>query len=156
MSDPAPSNTADVATAPRTELLLEVPPAGVETDALVRWIGRLVAEVAPGDSTVVVRLTDDSTVASLNEQYRRKHGPTDVLSFPGTVTPEGHHLGDIVIAVPTAVRQAEEAGHTLESELRTLLLHGVLHCLGYDHETDDGEMERIEDDLREQWVTSDE
>jgi probable rRNA maturation factor len=71
-----------------------------------------------------------------------------VLSFPG----EEGHLGDILISVPTARRQAAEAGHGAERELRTLLLHGVLHCLGHDHETDGGEMERLERRLRKAWL----
>ena len=76
---------------------------------------------------------------------------TDVLSFPGGATPEGRHLGDMVVAVPTARRQAAAAGHPVERELRSLLLHGVLHCLGHDHETDDGDMERLERRLRRRW-----
>ncbi len=64
------------------------------------------------------------------------------------------HLGDVAISVPTAERQARAAGHTLERELRTLILHGVLHCLGYDHEVDDGTMERFEAQLRTQWLDS--
>ena len=88
----------------------------------------------------------------LNRTYRGKDAPTDVLSFPGQETPEGPHLGDVVIAVPVARRQAEAAGHSSERELRVLLLHGVLHCLGYDHETDDGTMERLERRLRRRWV----
>lgn len=69
----------------------------------------------------------------------------------GTAEEVGH-LGDIAIAVPTAERQARAAGHGLERELRTLMLHGLLHCLGYDHEADDGTMERLETRLRRQWL----
>ena len=66
----------------------------------------------------------------------------------GESFPVGGFLGDVVISVPTARRQASERGHSVERELRILLLHGLLHCLGYDHEVDDGTMERKEDELR--------
>ena len=61
-------------------------------------------------------------------------------------------MGDILISVPTARRQAAEAGHPVEREIRILLLHGLLHCMGYDHETDDGAMERLERKLRRVWT----
>lgn len=74
-------------------------------------------------------------------------------AFPD-LHPEGVplHLGDIVVSVPTARRQAAEAGHDVGRELRLLVLHGILHCLGYDHEVDDGTMERVERDLRKRWL----
>ena len=82
-----------------------------------------------------------------NHRYREKDTTTDVLSFPGDEEPEPDgsvHLGDIVISVATAARQARELGHSLPRELKRLLLHGYLHLLGYDHETDDGTMLRLE------------
>jgi probable rRNA maturation factor len=84
----------------------------------------------------------------LNRVYRDKDKPTDVLSFPGDQNPDGRHLGDVVISVPTARRQADGFDHGVERELKTLVLHGMLHCLGYDHETDDGTMERLENELQ--------
>ncbi len=126
-------------------------PAAADPD-LGRWLGRLVAEVAPEAETFTVRFTSDREMRRLNRVYREKDYPTDVLSFPGEETPEGHHLGDVVIALGVARRQAAEAGHGIGTELRVLLLHSVLHCLGYDHETDDGTMERLESLLREQWI----
>jgi probable rRNA maturation factor len=75
-----------------------------------------------------------------------------VLSFPGGSTLEGLHLGDIVISVPAARRQAAARGEALELEIRNLLLHGVLHCLGHDHETDGGVMQRLEKRLRRDWI----
>ena len=77
-----------------------------------------------------------------------------MLSFPGEETPEGRHLGDIVVSIPTAARQAAERGATLLEEVKLLLLHGVLHCLGHDHETDRGEMEKLETRLRRRWLKS--
>ena len=77
---------------------------------------------------------------SLNRRYRRKDRSTDVLSFPGA----GRALGDIVISVPYAAREARRRGATTGAEIDRLLLHGYLHLLGYDHETDDGQMDALE------------
>ena len=118
------------------------------------WLGRMAGELAGDFDSLTVRFTGDRAMRKLNRDFRGKDKPTDVLSFPGEATPEGRHLGDIVISVPTAGRQAEERGHALEREVRTLLLHGVLHCLGYDHETDGGEMEKLERRLRRRWLAS--
>jgi len=93
-------------------------------------------------------LVDDDAIASLNRDYRGKEGPTDVLSFPVEPFPEAP-LGSIVISVDTAARQADNEGHDLETELKVLFLHGLLHLLGYDHETDGGEMAAKEKKLRE-------
>ena len=82
----------------------------------------------------------------LNRDYRGKDRPTDVLSFPGDGGEAG--LGDIVISVETAERNARRLGRTLLQELDVLALHGFLHVLGHDHETDDGTMDRLERRLR--------
>jgi probable rRNA maturation factor len=95
---------------------------------------------------VAVVLSGDGAVRTLNARYRGKDEATDVLSFPGPGGSEG--LGDIVISVETAERNARNLGRTLAQELDILALHGFLHVLGYDHETDDGTMERIERRLR--------
>jgi probable rRNA maturation factor len=97
---------------------------------------------------VALVLTGDRAVRTLNARYRGKDKATDVLSFPGPGGEVG--LGDIVISVETAARNAKEYGRTLPQELDILALHGFLHVLGYDHETDDGEMERLEKRLRRQ------
>jgi probable rRNA maturation factor len=102
-----------------------------------------------------VRLVDDATMIDLNTRFRGKTTTTDVLSFPGESTAEGNHLGDVAISVPQAQRQSQEIGSSLMTELQRLLLHGVLHCLGFDHETDEGEMERVEVALRERWIDPD-
>lgn len=87
-------------------------------------------------------LTDDAEMAELNRTYRRKQGPTDVLSFPfdpGLAPDEARaYLGDIVIAVPTAARQARRARRGLSDELRLLAVHGLLHLLGHEDETEEG------------------
>lgn len=117
------------------------------------WLEPLLAELAPAAQSFAVRFISDREMARLNSTFRHKTGPTDVLSFPGD-GPEAH-LGDVAISLPTARRQAAELGHPIERELRVLLLHGVLHCLGYDHEKDDGTMEKLEARLRKRWIDHD-
>lgn len=95
---------------------------------------------------VAVLLTGDRRIRTLNARFRHKDRPTDVLSFPGPGGGEG--LGDIVISVATAARNALRLGRSLAAELDVLALHGFIHLLGYDHETDDGSMDRLEARLR--------
>jgi probable rRNA maturation factor len=95
---------------------------------------------------VALVLTNDAPVRRLNARYRHQDKPTDVLSFPGPGGEGG--LGDIVISLDTAARNAPRFGRTLSEELQVLTLHGFLHVLGYDHETDDGTMDRLEARLR--------
>lgn len=88
----------------------------------------------------------------LNELFRGKNSTTDVLSFPhepDEFDPDKNNLGDIVISVEQAQKQATENGLTLEGEIKQLILHGLLHLCGYDHETDNGEMNERELELRE-------
>ena len=116
------------------------------------WLGELVAALAPQAASFGVRFAGDRALRRANRLYRGKDRPTDVLSFPGERGEAGWHLGDVLISVPVARRQAAAAGHPVERELRVLLLHGVLHCLGHDHETDGGAMARLERRLRRRWV----
>ena len=95
---------------------------------------------------VALVLTGDRAVRALNARYRGQDRPTDVLSFPGGGSEA--ELGDIVISVETADRNARAQRRTLAQELDVLALHGFLHVLGYDHETDDGTMDRLERRLR--------
>ena len=127
-------------------------PARSAIGAPQRWLQRLVGELAPSADTLGVRLVTRREIAEINGRYRGRDEPTDVLSFPGDSGPEGDHLGDIVICPAIARGQARGAEHSPEDELKTLLLHGVLHCLGHDHETDDGSMERLERRLRRRWI----
>ncbi len=88
---------------------------------------------------VTLIITDDEAIAHINKTYRKKKGPTDVISFAYREAPMPHltateHLGDIFISLETARKQAIEYGVTLKEELKRLLIHGVLHLLGYDHE----------------------
>jgi len=95
---------------------------------------------------VSVLLTTDDGIRGLNRRFRKKNKATDVLSFPAA--PGFGLAGDLAISVDTAARQAEEHGHRLGVELRVLMLHGLLHLAGMDHETDDGAMARRETRLR--------
>ena len=100
-----------------------------------------------------IALVDDETMASLNRKFRKKNKTTDVLTFPADdsyadPSAKGRPLGDIVISLDQARRQAIEERHSLATELRYLIVHGVLHALGYDHETDNGEMNELEVKVR--------
>ena len=101
-------------------------------------------------SEVSVVLMSDAEMAGYNEQYRKKKGPTNVLSFPAAQTDDGFvipeaELGDILIAVDTARREANEHQHTLHHRLTELIIHGLLHLTGYDHERSEEEAERMWD-----------
>jgi probable rRNA maturation factor len=102
------------------------------------------------EGEISVLLTTDKRIRRLNREFRHKDKATDVLSFPAPAAMGGHAraAGDLAISVEMAARQAEDAGHTLGAELEVLVLHGVLHLAGYDHEADDGQMARREAALR--------
>ncbi len=105
-------------------------------------------DVGPGD--VVVRFVDRATMRELNRTWRGKDAPTDVLSFPSDAAEPGgrRHVGDIALCWDVALAQAARRRHSPERETALLALHGLLHLLGYDHETDDGEMDALEQRLR--------
>lgn len=99
--------------------------------------------------SISVLLAGDEEIQRLNREFRSKDKPTDVLSFPaGQGAGRGRMAGDLAISLDTAARQADEQGHSLDTELRVLLLHGILHLAGYDHEKDAGEMAHKENALR--------
>jgi probable rRNA maturation factor len=102
------------------------------------------------DSEVHVLVTDDRRIQELNRQYRQVDRPTDVLSFPdGSELPSGRILlGQLVVSLETARTQAECEGHSPIRELEELLLHGVLHLVGFDHSEDQGEMDELELQMR--------
>ena len=126
----------------------------IRSDSLRKWL----VEVAPRSAygQVVIALVSDQKMRSLNRCYRGIARATDVLSFQVASHVESRHvidadlpcLGDIVIATNVARRQAKQSGHRYGVELRILALHGLLHLLGYDHERDNGQMERLERRLR--------
>ena len=117
--------------------------SGPGAAAVSRWAALLVAgaRVPPGRGGPVlsVLLCGDARMQGLNREWRGMDRPTDVLSFPSG---EAGFLGDLVIDVPYAARQARRLGHPLAREVQLLLAHGLLHLLGHDHETDGGQMFR--------------
>ena len=140
----------------------------VDVSSLKRFTRNLERRMRVEEKGFNVCLMDDAAIRQLNARYRGKHVATDVLSFPwneavrpsrpvrrvpsaarwqGGIT---GFLGDVAISVETARRQAAREGHSTLNEIRWLVLHGVLHLLGYDHERDDGEMVALELSLREQ------
>lgn len=137
--------TIDPPSSPHTAL----PP--LSRPSLTRFLNRarsLVGLAAP----VSVLLSTDAELKRLNRTFRGKNKPTDVLSFPADAIPglpaAHQHAGDLAISLETAARQAERFGHDLQGELKILILHGLLHLAGLDHETDAGEMAARELDLR--------
>ncbi len=158
-----PNGTPRLRTAGRGRVMVNVaaPDGGrVPTRGLARWLEQASPARARGEVTIA--LVSDGRMRALNRSFRGKDYATDVLSFP--VRPRGRarvsrpavgshvdsveYLGDVVIAIGVANRQADEAGHSLGVELRVLALHGLLHLLGYDHESDAGRMARVEARLR--------
>jgi probable rRNA maturation factor len=127
-----------------------VPSATLRAPGLAAWLTSVAPYGARG--AVTVALLSDARVRELNRRFRKKDRPTDVLSFPSAGVEPGaaaqRYLGDVVIAAGVARRQAKEAGHSIQTELRVLALHGLLHLLGYDHERDAGRMARVERRLR--------
>jgi len=121
--------------------------ATLSPSGMARFLNR--GRLAVGlHGAVDVLLTDDSTLRRLNKSFRGKNKPTDVLSFPAPPKFASKHAGDLAISLETAARQATTYGHSLRDEVRILLLHGLLHLSGEDHEKDNGEMAIREAELR--------
>ncbi len=122
---------------------------GLSRSGLSRFLG--VAQMAVGlRGEVDVLLADDRTLRRLNREFRGKDKATDVLSFPAAEEVADEFAGDLAISLDTARRQAKAHDHTLRDEVRVLLLHGLLHLQGMDHEVDNGEMAAREASLRTQ------
>lgn len=113
---------------------------------------RVLAVIPAKDAGATVAFVSDRAMRELNRRWRGKVGTTDVLSFPSGQEEfervEGASLGDVVISVEQAARQAAEHGLKFDNEVEQLILHGLLHLCGYDHETDGGEMNALELRLR--------
>ena len=122
-------------------LLFQVPTRGISRARLRAFTGRLRRHLAEGRSFCCL-ITTDRELRRLNRNFLEKDYVTDVLSFP-SAHPDGF-LGDIAISFPRARRQAAEYGHGVDQEIELLMLHGLLHLLGMDHETDRGRMSRAE------------
>ncbi|HPO49941.1 MAG TPA: rRNA maturation RNase YbeY [Spirochaetota bacterium] len=111
---------------------------------------KILTELKYGDYDISLFFCTPETIRDLNKNYRKADYVTDVLSFSqleGDEKIETSFLGDIAICLEKAKTQAKEMGHSLESELNFLVLHGILHLIGYDHEKDDGEMEKIQKEI---------
>lgn len=138
---------SDVAAEPEIQVEIDIEvedPAwgslsGPARQSAIRALELLSQEIgakAPPPGPVSILLTDDDAVARMNQQFRGKAGPTNVLSFPAGPNPEGQ-LGDIALAYGVCATEASEQGKTLTAHLQHLVAHGVLHLVGYDHITDD-------------------
>ena len=108
---------------------------------------------ARGLGSVSVMIADDRAMKTINRSFRRKNATTDVLTFPADATygepgSKRRPLGDLIISIDQARRQARTEKHSLATEVRYLLLHGIIHALGFDHEADEGEMNELELEMR--------
>jgi probable rRNA maturation factor len=113
--------------------------------ATAPWLDRtneMLEAIGKAGSSVTIAFISDRKMRDLNSQFRGIDKATDVLSFPTGQASDD--LGEIAISVETAARQAKDNGLTLNGEISQLILHGLLHLSGYDHETDNGEMNRLE------------
>jgi probable rRNA maturation factor len=119
----------------------------IDTQAWETFAERAANAIGKTDSSATIAFVSDKAIRRLNRQFRGIDKATDVLSFPADDADE-LNLGDIAISVDTATAQAKENGLTFEEEVAQLILHGLLHLSGYDHETDNGEMNRLELRLR--------
>ena len=123
----------------------------VAVQPLQRFYERVRGELGFAPESVTVQLISDEAMARLNLAFRKHAGPTDVLSFPANGarrSPGAAHVGDIAISPETAARNARRFSRSLAVEMKILILHGMIHLAGYDHETDRGEMDRLERRLR--------
>ena len=131
----------------RLVIILEKPVAGTSPAALMRFMSQ--AQRAAGlRGEVNVVVTSRQKIRKLNHRYRGKDSVTDVLSFPADGGAGKDFAGDIAICAQEAAAGARRFGHTPSEELKILLLHGILHLAGYDHERDNGRMARMERELR--------
>jgi len=120
---------------------------GMESIPLERFVRRACRTVKLAGS-VDVLITNDREMRTLNKRYRGKDLATDVISFPSAPGLPGKLAGDLAISADIASRNAKEFGHAVAEEIKILILHGVLHLAGYDHERDGGQMARKERRLR--------
>ena len=117
----------------------------VDTEAWATFATKALETIGNGASSATVAFVSDKSIRKLNQQFRGIDKATDVLSFPAD---EPDNLGDVAVSVETASRQAKENGLSFDDEVRQLILHGLLHLSGYDHQTDNGDMNRLELKLR--------
>jgi probable rRNA maturation factor len=119
----------------------------IDTAAWATFATKALGAIGNGESSATIAFVSDKRIRELNRQFRGVDRATDVLSFPDE---DPSSLGDVAISVETAARQAKDNGLSFNNEVAQLILHGLLHLSGYDHETDNGEMNRLELRLRRQ------
>jgi len=117
----------------------------VDPNAWTTFAEKALKAIGNSGTSATIAFVSDSSIRKLNRQFRNIDKATDVLSFPAD---EPENLGDVAISVETAAKQAKENGLEFNDEIAQLILHGLLHLSGYDHETDKGEMNRLELRLR--------
>ena len=117
----------------------------LDTEAWSTFANKALEAIGKSETSATIAFVSDKRIRELNRQFRGVDKATDVLSFPAE---EKFNLGDIAVSVDTAAMQAKENGLTLKDEISQLILHGLLHLCGHDHETDNGEMNRLELKLR--------
>ena len=139
----------------RVQFNWERRPSHPAADALRTTINSCLERLDCGPCEVHVLVTGDGRIRDLNREFIGNDTPTDVLSFPdGDLLPVGRRLlGSIVVSLDTARRQAGDEGHSEIRELQELVLHATLHLLGYDHASDQGEMNQLEIGLREELLS---
>ena len=130
------------------------PQVNIDSEDINKIIGAVMKNLGCLNKEVSILLTDDADIRKLNQKFRNIDQATDVLSFPQDVDedpiiPEEIILGDIAVSLDTAQAQAKEHGLTFEEEIILLLIHGILHLLGYDHEISEQEDERMRIKTRE-------
>ena len=147
-------NASSVASAPRSGVTIDVSGRTPEVSRreLRQWSKTILRHLGQRRVEMSLALVTDPEIHVLNRQYRRKDKPTDVLSFPLADALQPSLLGDVVISLETAARQARRRHHSLREEVQVLLIHGILHLLGYDHEVSRSEAIRMHRKEREMKV----
>ncbi|HKC85356.1 MAG TPA: rRNA maturation RNase YbeY [Blastocatellia bacterium] len=149
-------STTRRSTSSRVEIINRQRLRKIDRDRAAALSRAVLDRIGRADAVLTVTFIRDRAMRRLNRDYRGIDGPTDVLSFAyheGEGAPacdETSHIGDVVISVETAGRYARELGLSFDREIELLVIHGALHLAGYDHETDNGEMNRLERKLRKE------
>ena len=119
----------------------------IDTQTWATFAANALAAIGKSDTSATIAFVSDKRIQQLNREFRNINKATDVLSFPAD---EPDNLGDIAVSVETAAAHAKENGLSFDDEIAQLILHGLLHLSGYDHETDNGEMNKLELRLRQE------
>lgn len=136
----------------QVEIQLKTRTPGVERDALAAFALDVLGELSL-DGTVAIEICGRARMAKLNDDFRGKTGPTDVLAFPDGEPDETGvcHIGDLAICASVVLENSSSMKHRFDDEMKRMILHGILHLAGYDHEADRGRMTRKERALAKKW-----